>query len=316
MSFNFGWTPLIRQAIGKYFASAVQGARADSAVQPAAVGVSVQPYNSNLESLSNAPFLLAPGRLTLSSTEPRAIGDITDAATLYYLPDIGDRIQLFNGTDWDVHPLSNGISLNLTGLPGSTVFDIFVYWTGSAAALEAVAWANDAIRSVSRVRQNGVLCKSSDRTKRYLGTVYTSGAGRLENSESKRFVWNYYNQIPLIAQKSDPTGAWTYNSSTFRPLNNKLSNRIEIVTGEPVSLNVELFATVTLDGSTVIGFNSITDGSLAQVFGNPVSVDNFSNTVCSLTHTKPAGYAFYQALEFAGAPSSFSNNTLKTLLWA
>lgn len=52
MPFNFGDIPLILQELRRYFASKAQGTLADSALQPGAIGSTVQAYHARLDSLS------------------------------------------------------------------------------------------------------------------------------------------------------------------------------------------------------------------------------------------------------------------------
>lgn len=52
MTFNFGWIPVIQQELRRYFASFTQGERADSALQPAAIGNTVQAFDADLTAIA------------------------------------------------------------------------------------------------------------------------------------------------------------------------------------------------------------------------------------------------------------------------
>lgn len=157
-------------------------------------------------------FLEAGGRLSLHGT----IG-----TTVYYDPYVTDKLFLYDGARWlrksfdsentNVAPSENG------------VHDIFAYVDeDGVVALEAVKWASDVARSSQLTRQDGVYVKDDsgsegegDRyTRRYLGTVNRQESNSIHDSDSKRYVWNLYNQIPqMLHAKFGPstigsTGSW------------------------------------------------------------------------------------------------------------
>jgi hypothetical protein len=173
---------------------------------------------------------ICDGRLTLTSGTAVTTSDVTAAATVYFTPYKGSQIALYDGAaTWALFAFTE-VSV---AVPSNTVtpFDIFAY-DSSGLTLEAVAWTNDTTRATAITLQNGVYVKSGTTTRRYLGTGRTTSvSGQTESSESKRFLWNYYNRVPRELRVTESTNSWTYNSATVRPLNNSTANRVELVIG-------------------------------------------------------------------------------------
>lgn len=73
------------------------------------------------------------------------------------------------------------------------------------------------------VRQDGVLVKSGDATRRWIGTIAASGAGTCEDSLANRLVYNADNQVERRLQKTNTT-SHTYSTGVQRPWNNDQPN--------------------------------------------------------------------------------------------
>lgn len=87
-------------------------------------------------------------------------------------------------------------------------------------------------RATALATQNNVLVKSGDATRRFCGTLMTTGtSGQTEDSVNKRFCWNCYNRVPRRMVKKITTASWTYNSTGLRPFNNDPDLRVHWVTG-------------------------------------------------------------------------------------
>jgi hypothetical protein len=171
----------------------------------------------------------ADGRLTLESGVPISTSDQTAKTTIYYTPYIGDVIALHDGTYWSLIKFSE---INIA-VPASTsqMYDVFCYNDSGTATLELLAWTNDTTRATELTRQNGVLVKNGDSTRRYLGSMRTTGiSGETEDSTAARFVWNYYNRIHNVARKFD-NSSHAYNSTTWRAWNNNTGNIAEFIIG-------------------------------------------------------------------------------------
>lgn len=164
------------------------------------------------------------------------------ASTLYYIPHTGDTVSLYYNNAWDLYNIPTGtpLSLSLSGYAADTNFDIFLTPTSTTACiLESIAWSTDTTRSQAISFFDGVLTLTSDRTKRYVGTIRTSSTiGRSDwtvfgnGTEScKLYVYNYYNQVPVTANCPITTGSWSYTTAAWRAVNNTTNSSIFYVNG-------------------------------------------------------------------------------------
>jgi len=173
------------------------------------------------------------GRLTCTSNTPIDYDDATAVTTVYFTPYLGDSIGLYDGDIWDLHTFSE-TSISLSGFAANKNFDIFFYKNGTTDTLEAVEWTDDDNRATDIVYQDQIYVKDGDKTKRYVGTVRTTGTtGQTEDSEYTRFVWNYYNGVRKRCRCVDQT-QHQYGTSTWRPWRNNTTvgiTRVRFVIG-------------------------------------------------------------------------------------
>jgi len=181
---------------------------------------------------------LVEGRLTLTSGESIPSSDVTAAGTLYFTLHNGNRIRIYDGSDWVVHTFAE-LSLSLSITAGKN-YDVFIYDDAGTLTLElSAAWTNDTTRADALVLQDGVYVKSGTTTRLHLGTIRASGANVTEdsgghntrNTASRRFVWNRYNQVEKICWYHD-NNSHAYNSATYRNWNNDANVAIELLCGD------------------------------------------------------------------------------------
>ncbi len=134
---------------------------------------------------------LIGGRLTLVSGNP--VADATLATTLYYTAYLHNQISLYSNSEWSTFSFTEP-SLSLAGLASGTNYDIFAYDSSGTVTLEALAWAGNNARTTNLVRQDGVWVSGADASRRYLGTLRTSAAGKVTDDTAHRFLWNFYNR--------------------------------------------------------------------------------------------------------------------------
>lgn len=99
------------------------------------------------------------------------------------------------------------------------------------------------------MRLNGVLVKENQTNRRYLGTIRTYATGLCTDTNSQRFIWNYYNTRykPLISYIN---GQHHYTTGPWRPYANNTSVRVanggrtEFVCGDTTDLDVTYHAHV------------------------------------------------------------------------
>lgn len=175
-------------------------------------------------------------RLTLESGVPASGSNQEAKTTLYLTPYVGNRIGLYVNSRWRLHE-SAEVSVSIPS-NADTNSDVFAYWTGLAVALETVAWTNDTTRATAIVQQNGVWVKSGDATRRYIGTIRTTGvSGQCEDSYTKRFVWNFQNRISRTCFTTNTSASWTYGSPVWREANGGVGQlRFEFVCGDGWSI--------------------------------------------------------------------------------
>lgn len=198
---------------------------------PTAVG-------ANAESIS-----ISDGRLTLQSGEPIPTTDQKNKQTLYYTPYIGNKISLFDGTDWSVVAFTEK-SIDISGT-SAVPYDVFGYLSGGTLALEILAWTNLSTRATALAKQDGVLIKTGYATRKYLGTICCFWAGYCEDcsqynttyGNAMHLVWNMYNRVPRAHSYTNVT-EHTYNSTTARKFNNNDYAQIEIMAGLPSTIQL------------------------------------------------------------------------------
>jgi hypothetical protein len=181
-------------------------------------------------------------RLTLTSGVAVTTTDVTGAGTLYATAFKGNRIALYDGSGtWNIISTSLEFSIT-TALTAGKPYDVFAYNNSGTPTLEMLVWTNDTTRATALALQNGVLVKSGQTTRRYLGTIYTSGANTMEDSYAKRYVFNYYNRVDRPMRAALETAdSWNYTTATWRQANANTANQLDCVIGvseDPVTANV------------------------------------------------------------------------------
>jgi len=238
---------------------------------------------------------ICDGRLTLTTGVPVTTSDVTAAGTLYFTPYKGSRIALYDGSArWQILTFTE-LSLALT-LTSGKPYDVFCYNNSGIAALESLVWTNDTTRATALTTQNGVLVKTGATTRRYVGTIYSSGANTTEDSLAKRYVWNYYNRVLRQMRAVDTTDSWNYTTATLRQANANTANQLDFIIG--VSED-SVWATAqsqavnsgasSITGNIGVGLDSTTVNS-AQLLGPGVIASTTRNTQ----------YATYEAAVTAG----------------
>lgn len=193
-------------------------------------------------SVSSSPIasMIPGGRLTLSSSSP--IADVTGGGTLYYLPYLHTKVKVYTGSAWKVLDIgSSGISIAITGT-NLNIYDIFLYDNSGTPALEiGTLWTNDASRSVALSQQNGVLVKSGDATRTYLGTIFISSSSNIVNDDvGSRCVFNMYNRVDRRMFIQDLT-SHSYTTAAWRKWRGGTTTDLYCVLGDPFAGDMPIF---------------------------------------------------------------------------
>lgn len=169
--------------------------------------------------------------------------------------------------------------------------------------------------------QDGRYCKSSDKTRLYVGTFRATGTGTTQSTAGgqsdsvggKRFLWNYYNRVKLPMAVIETTDSWLYTTGTWRAANNTAANCVECVVGifeDPV--HGILNAAVSQSASSVraslvgIGWNSsTTPQSLIGGAYNGNAAGTWVANCVPYAGERIAGYHLLQWMEYGGDGNSF-----------
>jgi len=268
----------------------------------------------------NAAFWLVQGRLTLQTGVAVPVTDQTAKTTVFFTPYQGGNIVLFDGTIWNAVAFTE-VSV---AVPATTVtpFDIFAYNNAGTVTLETVNWTNDTTRATALTTQDGILVKTGDTTRRYLGTGRTTGSsGQCEDSLTKRFLWNYYNRVRRSLKVVEATATWTYQSATIRQANGSTANQVECVVGvDEIDIMLNLITSVgnsaTDGGVSGIGIDSTTANNVDIIAPNGV-VSVVQPNVANLNTYPAVGYHKYCWVEFCRtvtAPVTFYGTSTTVIL--
>lgn len=251
-----------------------------------------------------APGGLIPGgRITLLSDNALPITDQTAVTTIRYVRFTHSYIDLFDGSAWQRTPfVETSIAVPTTT---NTNFDVFGYLNAGNLGLETVNWTNNTTRATDITRQNGYWVKVGDNTRLYLGTARTTGtSGQCEDSLTKRYVWNAYNRVARLFDKTFSGAGYTYSTATFRQANADANNKIEFVSGIQnalldVDFAIYMQTTVaTAVAAAAIGFDATGPGFVGKILATELGVANSAVMHHAKYQAYPAvGYHFVTGLE-------------------
>jgi hypothetical protein len=245
------------------------------------------------------------GRVTTETGVPVSTSDRTSQGTIYFTPYLGARISLYDGTRWKLYTFTER-SLALSSLTSGKNYDVFAYDNAGTLTLElSAAWTNDTTRADALTTQDGIPVKSGATTRRYLGTIRTTGTTTTEDSAAKRFVWNLYNRVPRVMKgATEGTDTWSYTSTTFRQANASTANQLAYVAGVADAIVRAQVVGFAFNANNVyitvgIGVDSSTVNS-APMYG--VNIFGFFNGVsASYAGTPGVGYHELRWLEASSA---------------
>lgn len=256
------------------------------------------------------PNTICDGRITLATGVPVPTSDQTAKTTVYFTPYNGNRVALYTGSAWEVRTFSE-LSLALGADAANKPYDLFGFINVSdALGIERLAWTSDTARATALATQNGVLVKSGDATRRYLGTYRTTGsAGQCEDSDARRLVWNYCNRVHRRLQKADATTSWNYTTATWRQANGAAANQIDLVVGfQEDSIDVRFLGHgLNTSGGGVTAGIGIGEDSTTAVTDNAtgfmyfVTANNVEARTAYLLKQPTVGYHYYAMLEQSAA---------------
>lgn len=252
--------------------------------------------------------LIPSGRLTLTSNVPITSTDVTAATTVYFTPYGGRVIELFNGAFWQLYTFSQ-IALSISGFAANTNFDVWARPVGSNnIAVDTTAWSSDTTRAVALTTLNGIDVKSTDFTRRLIGTFRTTGSvGQTEDSVAKRFVSNpIYSSVPRVMNVNDATATWNYSTAAWRQVNASTANQLDMVccSARPVQVisTGQVTSTAAVNCAIGVGIDSVPAASAALNSLSPsvTAAGTSVNLWAYYAGTPGAGRHFITWIEYGG----------------
>ena len=264
-------------------------------------------------------------RLSLTTGVPVTTSDVTAATTLYCTPYKGNRIALQTAGVWALFT-SAQFSIALGTLISGRPYDVFCYNNAGPPALELLAWTSTSARATALAYQDGVLVKSGDSTRRYLGTFQTTTTTTTEDSVANRYLWNYYNRVARPMVRRESAVSWTYSSNAaFRQANANTANQLNFVVGVAEdSVSATYMAQASNGDATnrimriAIGLNSTTGvgNSVACAAQNNNTYMGGSGLVANIDTLPAVGVNYLAMLELgagAGTQTWYGTGSYATL---
>lgn len=247
------------------------------------------------------------GRLTLESGVPISSTDQSAATSVYFTPYYGNQIALYNGASWDIITFSETTLAVGTKTSGKN-YDVFAYNDSGTLALEfSSAWTSDTARNDALALQDGIYVKSSDHTRRYLGTVRTTSTTTVEDSASKRFVFNENARAPrLLKSPTETTDSWTYTTATWRQARATATNQVEYVDGhgdafvQATAVGLAYNSGGGYGAAAGVGIDS-TSANSAQLWGGAAGSNAPVHVDAHYRGTPGLGYHYVAWLEYSVA---------------
>ena len=246
--------------------------------------------------LANGAEMWMPtcGRLTLTTAVPMPSSDVTGATTVYFTPYKGNVVQLYDGTTWlpyifaELSQLTTDATKSPAAVAVSSNYDVFVWNdSGTLRATRGPAWSGDKERGngagttelgmLEGRYVNNVAITNGPAAQRglYVGTIRSNASSQIEDSDSNRMVWNFYNRIPRNMFRVFTADRAT-TSATFVELDSEI--RCNFVLGlseDAVSIassGYESGPNATVTGRTAAGINDATAEDIAATMFSIINV--------------------------------------------
>lgn len=228
------------------------------------------------------------GRITLTTAVPVTTSAVTGATTVYYTPYKHDRIGLYDGSEWvntKFTELSQATSDNTkspAAVANNSNYDLFVWSdSGTLRCTRGPAWSSNTARGTGAgttelelfegryVNKVAVTNGPAARRGVYVGSIRSDGSAQINDSLTKRHVWNAYNQEIRHMLATDATASWTYTLDTPQQANANAANQLDYIQGlsdSPVQADVlgifqSSTAVATIIAKPGIGVDSTSAGS-------------------------------------------------------
>lgn len=181
------------------------------------------------------------------------------------------------------HGLANGDQVYVSGVQGN--YSANGMWTAANVTTNTLELSNPnavgvaaytattgslAARATPLVMQDGVLVKSGNPTRLYVGSFYTTATTTTEDSQNNRYLFNQFNRVRRVLRKFDAS-SHPYATATTRQWNNSTANQANFLIGwqhESVGMSCQAYWGTGSLGSADVGqaLNSVTTANTISLF--------------------------------------------------
>ena len=262
-----------------------------------------------------AELVFTGGRLSADSSDPNPPDATITSNDIYYLPyggapDCG-LLSLWNSSTSGLNQFdfsASPPSVSLAAVNPGELNDVFAYINSGAVALELLAWSSSTAGSSSRATAlawaNGILCKSGDATRRYLGTVRGFGAGETNDSLQYRSVYNAYNQTWRALFVADSTSSWTYATATWRASNNDAAGNSAFCVAGLDGTPARLTFSQAIDGTSIGANIGIAQNGTTPAYFTARDGSGIMTLQATLTNSMTAGHHTFTPCEYVSASTA------------
>jgi hypothetical protein len=243
--------------------------------------------------------IFSNGRLTTVSGDATNIHSTTASNKVYFSPYDGNKISLWNGSQWQTVSFGDTLVADLSESYYSylQVLDVYAYLNNGQLAFQTSIWDDWNIRNTVNnnilVKKDGILSLSYDLTRRYMGTFVCDNYQTFDTPR-RRWLFNYYNRINKKISSNPPSSLTTWQLQSydyFRTI--PYIDSVEIVCGYPddnidLSTSVYFISEPGYQTAYIMGIAGI-DPNLDPADSTPPS-PNSRHSTSTLDHIVAANY--------------------------
>lgn len=268
------------------------------------------------------------GRLTLTSGTPVTTSDVTGATTVYYTPCKGDRIPLYDGTNWSVYTFTETSQLlsDATKSPAAaaanTNYDMFAWMDSSTFRVtRGPAWSTNIAPGTGAgtteveifngryVNKYAITNGPAARRGLYVGSIRTDGSTQASDTALKRYVANQYNDERRTLKLLLSGALHSYTTGGVRQWGGVATNQVDVLVARKgtaiVASASATVATTGASGSFGIGIGWSDTATMVSNGGNGNTGAAATLSLnCSYAEELPTGRWFFPLLEYGTAQTT------------
>lgn len=193
---------------------------------------------------------------------------------LYFVPYTSNVFSLYTGatTGWKMFQ-SGQFFVDVVFANGAGVYDVFLYTDNGGATFSCALYLRDVngVPSVSIVFTDGTYTLGGDKTRLWVGTVFSMDGTDVYDNPRWRHLWNVYNRVEreCVSPYYNSPASWDYGGG-WRVSEGNVYNRFEVVTGRSGEMvhatATSLVKTVNTNAAAGIGIDDPAI-NLARTFG-------------------------------------------------